>query len=373
MGGDRSSTPGSSTMTPTQQGFSMFGGKAFSTPASGGPRPRPPSLDLSTQTDGTPVGSGVPRQGGISRFKTLTQQTPQHQEQEEEIEEHEEEEDTKFHRSGSRHPARALLLPSAELSRHAAMMGSPLMPSQVASPSPFRTSIGGSFGHGYSTPAPADPTASSPAVAGGGDTTTAVTMTMTGPGSRKRPRPQQTATTTSRTAPQLTTTTTPAAAERAGAARKPSMGGNPQRDAQAAFASQARQERTWGSIDRQGDAQHENRKSPRPAVAARGGAGAGGVARGRGTPKSSSRSPRAKAKSPSQSPRAGRGGSSQPLSQGPAPPPRRYTLADFAGADEVCFNAGEGETRSRNVRQVPRVYSVHFLCWGRKRDTGIRK
>lgn len=324
VGGGRSS-PGSSTVTPIQQGFSMFGGKAFSTPASGD-RPRPP-LDFSTQVDDTPVGSSGPRQGGISRFKTLTQQTTQQEEEEEE----DDKEETKGRRSRSRHAARALLSPSAELSQHTSMMGSPPIPSQVASPPPFGGPIGGSFGHGYSTPAPVAPCSSTTAA---GDATA---VTMTGPSDRKRSRqPNATSTSTN------SRTTAPSVpAERASATRKPPMG-DAQRDA-SAYASQARQERAWGSISR-GGAQHGEDKSPRVTATRGGGTGVAG-----GTPKSSSRSPRAKTKSPSRSPRAARGGSSQHASQGPTPPPRRYTLADFAGADEVCFNAGEGALAASSV------------------------
>lgn len=340
----------STMMTPLQQtqqqqqgsdgGFSMFGGKAHSTPvdcisSSGGTR-RPPPL-----SSHTPIGNSAPATshaetsrgsggrtigGGLSRFKTLAQKT---------LEEEREEDEDESRRWGSdsggsgrgeytnRSAAPGVLnTPSSSLLSPTTGIGS-LSPELL----PFGGGGGGVGRHSVTTPS----SLALSSLSSGGAPPTAAT-------SRKRPR-----------APSTATTSPARPVIMSGALQlTPVVGSGGGGDALVA--------RTWGSMgdgDRGGGGQqrrhhqHQQRQqqnlkaTPSPIVRAR--AAGAGAARGL-SGSGSSRSPRpTRSKPPSQSPR-GRGkvvGSGSPRLSQPPPLTRRYELADFAGADDVCFNPGE--------------------------------
>ena len=81
------------------------------------------------------------------------------------------------------------------------------------------------------------------------------------------------------------------------------------------------------------------------------------------TPSSSARSSRPAQKKPhSQSARGTGGvGSSSPQSQQPPPLPRLYKLADFEGADDVCFNPGEMFKRDELRRWIVHAFQGSVL------------
>lgn len=299
------------TTTPVQQqSFSLFGGKVYSTPSTGGLRqPSTPS----TQTNCTPTrrlgggggGGGDGRRNGLPRFKTLAQQTQEDKDEEEEMDDHR-------RRGIFNRPARGLLSPSKLLS-----------PLGMGSPPPTSTPYGGSSARGgplvqaFTTPSPSLAAASSAGAFSLAASSVAASL-------RKRPK-----------SPNIAATLLPATEEierRIQSASTFATAGS-DRDAQRGSPAtlQPRQERAWGNTDR-GDKEGQRKEaSPRPTAHV-------GVRRGEArTPTSRLCSPRPSKKSPSKSPR-GRSGLSQ---RQPPPPPRRYTLADFSGADEVCFNPGE--------------------------------
>lgn len=332
---------GAPTTTPLQQeGFSLFGGRMYSTPVSGTRRPpsEPPTLVARalTQMDGGRDGGGGDGgggvdsnsggSGGLSRFKTLAQQTQERKDREKR-----EEQDWR-RRSGASNPARGALTPSE------------LSPPTMGSPPPIFTphngsggSAGGPFGRTSSTNV-------SPTMSSSAEPLGAAAMPVAA-SARKRPRaPSPAAIFAASPPPSLSAmsgTTQPSPIPGAAAVAAADVSRDLRRDPREVPA--VRQARTWGSTDGTGAGRPPQQKSPRPNVrraagAAEAAGGAGAAGKRLSTP--SSRSPRPRTKSPSQSPRA-RAASSQQYSSQPPPLPRRYTLEDFAGADEVCFNPGE--------------------------------
>ncbi|CBJ29252.1 DNA polymerase [Ectocarpus siliculosus] len=304
-------------MTPVQQtqqkpeGFSMFGGKAYSTPASHGSICSQPPL-----SSHTPIGSNTPTVapgtipyggggssgvgGGLARFKTLVQETQE--------EEHMKQQERRrgSGRGGSSSgcgirdsTARGMPSPSSNFLSPSSLMGSP--PNALT---PCDDSPSSSAAYAFTPSSPAAPPSYPNWPAG--------PLTAAG---RKRPRAPSTATAA------LGRPMTPGTVLSVG-------GGNLSADVSGA--------RTWGSLaegsrGRAGQVQQQQQQrrqaNPRPPAAH----GASGAAARAGVASSvSSRSPRpARNKSPSQSPRTSQ----------PPPTPRRYKLDDFAGADDVCFNA----------------------------------
>lgn len=324
-------------MTParsssTQKGFSLFGGAAFSTPGS--------SCD--TQIDVTPTATSergsINRRGGvgsnsevphgtrgISRFKPLARhKTPDDE---------------------SRGAQRSSL--GLALSPPAPVIGAPKTTSSPSSsPSPVLSSSESAstaapfvnLGKAYTTPSPVV-TSSQERATGrdgvegstlGGLSTPVASLTA----GRKRPRLPTAAQSPSIASPFLESDQ-----------RFPLNGG-------------ARQERTWENVDNAAGAgtgasekpqqrgqQHQKQRSTR--LPTGGEAATPSWARGKKggvhTPRSSSASRSSRPKKSAgvtPSPR-GRGGTSCGLVIGAAPMPRKLTLEDFAGADEVCFNPGE--------------------------------
>lgn len=314
---------GSSISTPVQQqqqqGFSLFGGKAYSTPTSGGQRPPLASSGGNGRSPVDTHGTGLPR------FKTLAQQTQ---------EEEEEDLERLRRRRGTAVGARAFL-PESDPSP-ASVMGTPL-PARPPKEPPSRGNS--PFGQASFTTTP------SPAVTPSAAGAVKIAGTPAAASGRKRPRAPPSIGTPSGAKHSTPVVRAPAATAAGGSPR------NARREPPTAAAAttkkpQARQhERVWGGVESRGaGGQPQTQRSPRP-PAAQGNTG--------GKPRA--RSPRPGNKSPSsQSPR-GRSGSWQ-LSNQPPPPPRRYTLADFAGADEACFNPGESGA------VLFSSFSCHELC-----------
>ena len=283
----------SSTATP-QQGFSLFGGKAYATPGSYG-RPQP-SLAAASSVGNTSISrpnSGG--SGGLPRFKTLAQER-----QDEEREERERRRQILLS-TGLNHPDRTTGLPSP--------------PSYFLPPTPGGgSSPGEPFRRPFRTPSPV---AYLPTAAGAGRVPGAPPSASVG---QKRLR-----------APPLGGGSVPPAAAT-------SRGGdtNIRRDPSPAPTAVGRG-RSWGSLGNGSDGEQQQQKKERPMTSQ---TGVGrlrvleqiGLCRpSQKTNKRALSSPRAiSVRSPA---------SSQPLVS--PPPPRRYTLKDFAGADEVCFNPGE--------------------------------
>ncbi len=341
---------------PHGGGFSMFGGKAHSTPASsiyssGGsridqrppPALSPPTKNTSRTTavagfpNGEPTGGG----GGLPRFKTLAQTLREQEEKEEE--EEGDEEASQRHGGGGGGGGGGGRGSSCVDTHRPTISGrgtvSPPLPSPSPSGSLLHTttarhgprsstvcgSRGGTVGgrHSFATPPPRNGSS--------------YLATTSGPPSsaappRKRPRPAASAPASAagRPAsppprPQLTPTAVSSSAGEAQSGGGGS-GGTPTT-------------RTWGSLADGGRGGGRQRHaSPRPTARMGGGAGLSSTRGGNST------SPR-----PVKSPRGQVGGSrgSSPRSQQqkqqpPTPPtPRRYKLADFAGADDVLYNPGD--------------------------------
>eukprot|EP00903_Cladosiphon_okamuranus_P006776 g6606.t1 len=305
-------TPQRQTQTQQQQqqqqqagGFSLFGGKAHSTPCrSSGSRGerRPPLSPHNPASSRAGMPSGVGDSvigGGLPRFKTLAQ-TRQEEEEEGERE--------AFGRRGrGSGSGETMGYPST------AVRGTISPSSSLLSPTQRDDSAAASGGgrHTFTTPSPSSVPSSRPM----GSTAT-----------RKRPR-----------APSMVATGTRPATSRALPSTPVGEGGGG--DVALPVA------RTWGGMmdagRGRGAHQQQQQRQQRQASArptSRGGTGPDlGLS---GTPSSSSRSPRpARKRSPSKSPLGTGGvGPSSPQSQQPPPMPRRYTLADFEGADDVCFN-----------------------------------
>ncbi|CAB1096270.1 unnamed protein product [Ectocarpus sp. CCAP 1310/34] len=319
----------STMMTPVQQtqqqpgGFSMFGGKAYSTPASHGSISSQPPLSSHTPIDsntrtvapGTiPYGSGGSSGvgGGLARFKTLAQETQE--------EDHKKQQER---RGGSGRgnssgcgirdsTVRGMPSPSSNFLAPSSLMGSPPNSLTPCDDSPFSSAA-----YTFTPPSSAAPPSYSnwptgPSTAAG----------------RKRPRAPSTATAA------LGRPMTPGTVRSVG-------GGNLSADVSGA--------RTWGSLaegsrGRAGQVQQQQQHrqpSPRP-TAARGASGAAALAAAANSVSSRSPRPTGKESSP-QSPRPSQ----------PSPTPRRYKLDDFAGADDVCFNAASTVQTSTMGRLPP--------------------
>lgn len=300
-------TPQRQTQQQQAGGFSLFGGKAHSTPSDSSTRSerRPPLSSHNPIGNSTPASShagmssgvgGSVDGGGLPRFKTRAR-TRQEEEDEREA----------FGRRGRGSGS------GETMGHHSIAVRGTISPSSsLLSPTQRDDSAvaGGGGLHTFTTPSPSSVPPNRPL-----DSATAT---------RKRLRAPSTAAAGTRPATSGALQSTPIDEGGGGDGALPVA-------------------RTWGGgmdASRGGGApqqqQRRRQASPRPT---RGGTGPVMS----GTPSSSSRSPRpARKRPPSQSPRGTGGvGFSSPQSQQPPPMPRRYELADFEGADDVCFNPGE--------------------------------
>lgn len=276
------------SMATSQRGFSLFGGKAYATPGSYSRRSSPQS-EPSIDKEKVMANGGA--SGGLNRFKTFAQQR-----QEEE----------------------GMMCGHAQLSpsdRSELALGSPpgLTPSKFP-PTPSGGPSSGSFGHPLRTPSLTWYL---------GEVCDGSVSPMASSGRKRLKAPPH------GSVPFLSEMTraspigeTPAVQTKADEDwNKNSI--NP---------SGARRGRTWGSAEvgnTRGQQEHRNEGW----ITSRGGVR-------NETPTVGSRlASQNPNKRSLQSPRSRLGSISLPSK--PSPPARRYTLADFAGADEVCFNPGE--------------------------------
>lgn len=277
-------------MATPQRGFSLFGGKAYATPGS---YSRSSSPQPTSTIEKEKVIANGRAGGGLIRFKTLAQQRLEQEER--------------------------MMDGHAQLSqsdRSGLALGSPpgLTPSKFP-PTPSGAPSSGSFGNLLRTPsrtcsylAQACDASVTPIASSG-------RKRLKGPPHGSAPFISPEKTTRESPVGKMPAVQTKAVEDRSKTSINPSG---------------ARYSRTWGSVE-VGNTRSQQKQRNEGRTASRGGVRNEAPTVGSRLSSQNKRS--------LQSPRSRLGSISLPSK--PSPPARRYTLEDFAGADEVCFNPGE--------------------------------